>query len=352
MPRRGSPLADISGTTLCPWLFADYEQLTRAHAQGRLGHAWLFAGPIGIGKMNLACAIARHLLEPDGGAPARLDASSAVTLIGTRLDEQDHHPDLHCLTPAPDKRSISVEQVRDIIAALELTSHDGAAKALVVDPAERMTPEAANALLKTLEEPTRHTYFVLVSHQPGLLPATVRSRCQLLSLAVPQSSQALAWLCETTEAGARDGLAGLLSVCGGAPLRALELYEGEYGNINKELEDFFKQISSNAIDPQSVAEQWLKGNPAIFLDWLSMRLEWAIKERLAPEAWTPVTDMGGETLHNAWQDLTLTTLFERLQDTRDLLSRLGRGVNAELALRVLLLGFQPGGLSPGEGQRD
>ncbi len=345
-------MADISGTTLCPWLFDVYAQLTHAHAQGRLAHAWLFAGPSGIGKTNLACALARHLLQRDGSAPARLDASSAGAFITTRYDEQDHHPDLHFLTPAPDKRSISVEQVRDVIAVLELTSHEGAAKALVVCPAERMTPEAANALLKTLEEPTRSTYFLLVSHQPGLLLATVRSRCQVLSLAAPQTSEALEWLCETADAAARSGLAGLLRVCGGAPLRALELSEGKYTNLNNELEDIFKQISDNEIDPQMVAEQWLKAEPEVLLDWLSMRLEWAIKARLAPEAWTPVTDMGGDTLHNAWQDLTLTTLFGRLQETRDLLARLGRGVNAELALRVLLLGFQPGDLSPGEGQRD
>ena len=134
----------------------------------------------------------------------------------------------------------------------------------------------------------------------------------------------------------------VLSLCGGAPLRALSLLDEEYININKELEDIFKEISENKIDPQAVADQWLKGDLEIFLGWLSTRLEWAIKGRLAPEAWTPVTDLGGDALHNTWRDLTLSTLFERLQETRDLLARLGRGVNAELALRVLLLGFQPG----------
>ena len=335
---------------MCPWLFEAYEQLARAHAQGHLGHAWLFAGPRGIGKLNLASALAGRLLRRQSIAPRELDAETAATLARSRHDENDHHPDLHYLTPAPDKRAISVEQVRDLIATLELTSHDGAAKALVVEPAESMTLAAANALLKTLEEPTPNTYFLLVSHQPGLLPATVRSRCQVVSASVPSTEQALSWLCETGDAASRDTIAALLRLCGGAPLRALELSDGEYININNELEIIFKKISQNEIDPQRVAEQWLKGEPEIYLSWLTTRLEWAIKGRLAPEAWTPVTDLGGDALHNTWRDLTLSTLFERLQETRDLLARLGRGVNAELALRVLLLGFQPGGFQPGRGQ--
>ncbi len=213
-----------------------------------------------------------------------------------------------------------------------------------------MTLAAANALLKTLEEPTPSTYFLLVSHQPGLLPATVRSRCQVVSVSSPPTREALDWLGEVARGLSDDSLAALLHLCGGAPLRTLELLDGDYSNINNELELIFKQISENKVDPQLVAEQWLKGEPEVFLGWLSTRLEWAIKGRLAPEAWTPVTDLGGDALHNTWRDLTLSTLFERLQETRDLLARLGGGVNAELALRVLLLGFQTGGSKLGRGQ--
>lgn len=335
-------MSESWGTALCPWLFDHYGRLVHAHEQGHLGHAWLLAGPRGIGKANLACALAACLLRSRTDEPAQLDAEGASRLMRTRHEEQDHHPDLHYLAPLPDKRTISVEQVRDLIAALELTSHEGSAKALVVEPAESLTLAASNALLKTLEEPTQSTYFLLVSHQPGLLPATVRSRCQVVSVAVPPAAEALNWLRASGEAASDGSIEAALSLTGGAPLRVLELLEADKLNINSELEDIFKQISKNAVDPQLVAEQWLKSDPEIFLSWLSTRLEWAIKGRLAPEAWTPVTDLGGDALHNTWDELTLKALFERLQETRDLLARLGGGVNAELALRVLLLGFQPG----------
>jgi hypothetical protein len=204
-----------------------------------------------------------------------------------------------------------------------------------------LTLAAANALLKTLEEPTPNTYFFLVSHQPGILPATVRSRCQVLSLLPPPTEVALDWLVAGTSNADAQSRAVLLRLASGAPLRALALYGAEYININSELEDIFQQISILKIDPQGVADRWLKGDVEVYLAWLATRLEWAIKGRLAPDAWTSVTDLGPDSLHNTWRSLTLTTLFERLQGTQTLLGQLGRGVNVDLALRVLLLGFQP-----------
>jgi DNA polymerase-3 subunit delta' len=273
--------------------------------------------------------------------PAVLDSNAAGEALQTKGEADDHHPDLYYLTPAPEKRATSIEQVRDAISALALTSHEGIAKVLIVDPAESLTLAAANALLKTLEEPTPNTYFFLVSHQPGILPATVRSRCQVLSLLPPPTEVALDWLVAGTSNADAQSRAVLLRLASGAPLRALALYGAEYININSELEDIFQQISILKIDPQGVADRWLKGDVEVYLAWLATRLEWAIKGRLAPDAWTSVTDLGPDSLHNTWRSLTLTTLFERLQGTQTLLGQLGRGVNVDLALRVLLLGFQP-----------
>ena len=112
----------------------------------------------------------------------------------TRHDPTDHHPDLHWVFPEPKKRSISVDQIRETADALMLTSLYGQAKIVIIEPAEALTPGAANALLKTLEEPTRDTYLFLVCHQAGHLPATIRSRCQTLSLPQPPLESSLNWL--------------------------------------------------------------------------------------------------------------------------------------------------------------
>lgn len=327
---------------LCPWLTEDYLRIARALDDGHLGHAWLIVGPRGTGKLNLARAFADRILGGRSDSPSPLPADLAAEMLRSRPEELDHHPDLHYLGPAADKRSISVEQVRDAIASLELTSLTGAGKVLIIEPAEGMTLAAANALLKTLEEPTPSTFFFLVSHQPGFLPATIRSRCQLLSVAVPPSDVSVDWLCAGLPDRSRAELTALLSLSSGAPLRALALYDEDFISVNRELEELFQLISQGKADPQAVAEAWLKKDPELLLGWLSVRLEWAIKARLAPDAWTPVTDLRGDALHNSWQGLTVRCLFQRLQGARALLGQLGSGVNLDLALRVLILGFQPG----------
>jgi DNA polymerase-3 subunit delta' len=334
-------MAEALEVALSPWLEPEFARLEQARSRGKLAHAWLIAGPRGIGKLNLALAFAHRLLNPESPHPAGLDAAAAAAAIGELREPKDHHPDLHKIFPEADKRQIGIERIREAIGALELTSLRGGAKALVIEPAEGMTLAAANALLKTLEEPTPSTYFFLVSHQPGRLPGTIRSRCQLLSIARPSADESLRWLTARRSETGREELERLLALAGGAPWRAVELSGQDYININKELEDMFNQISNYKLDPQSVADRWLKGNLELLLGWLELRLQWAIKGRMAPEAWTPVTDLGADALHNAWAGLTLAALFDGLRRTQTLLAQLGRGINVDLAVRVLLLGFQP-----------
>ena len=178
---------------LCPWLAPTLEQFETARRAGTLGHAWLISGPAGSGKLNLALVLARRLLGA-GDSPTELDAAAALAALAARHDPLDRHPDLHWLHPEEEKETISVDQVRDVIDTFTLTAHRGGAKVAIVEPAEALTTAAANALLKTLEEPSRGSYLLLLSHQPGRLPATVRSRCQHLALRAPSTEKVATWL--------------------------------------------------------------------------------------------------------------------------------------------------------------
>ena len=331
---------DVLSTELCPWLKEPYARLETAHRDGRLGHGWLLTGPAGLGKINLALAIANRLLIPGAAAPGRLAAAAASTAMALRHEPSDHHPDLHWVFPEPEKRTITVAQVRDTTAVLTLTSLGGQAKIVIVEPADALTLAAANALLTTLEEPTPDTYFFLVSHRAGRLPATVRSRCQTLSLPQPRLEHSLDWLSEQPGDASRTDWALLLTLAGGSPFRALTLYENEYHNKNNTFEQKFQLISDNKLDPQALADDWLKEGIELPLTWLAIQLQRVIRARMAPEVSKPITDLGLDRLHNAWQALTLQSLFRRLEATETLLSQLGRGTNADLALRVLLLDFQ------------
>ncbi|MGI9626083.1 MAG: AAA family ATPase, partial [Longimicrobiales bacterium] len=253
------PSAHHSLTTeICPWLLEPLQQLERAHREGRFAHGWLLAGPEGIGKINLALVAAQRLLAPRTDPPRTLGPEEGARAMAARHERTDHHPDLHWVFPEPNRRSLSVDQIRDTTDALTLTSLEGPAKVVVLEPADAMTTSAANALLKTLEEPTARTYLLLIAHQPGRLPATIRSRCQHLSIPRPAPTETLDWLSrgdtEVSEADWRQ----LLALADGAPFRAVAFHSSDYIRKNKELEDSFDLISQNKLDPQTVADQWLK----------------------------------------------------------------------------------------------
>jgi len=330
------------GTGLCPWLREPFEQLERTRAAGRLGHGWLLAGPPGIGKLNFAMVMAERLLYADRGTVAELSCSMAKLAMRDRHEPGNRHPDLHWVFPEPDKHTISVEQIRDTSRALSLTSLAGRSKVVLLEPAEAMTLAAANALLKTLEEPAPDTYLFLISHQPGRLPATIRSRCQLLVLPRPSFPAAVTWLGEGNPTVTKADWIQLLSVADGAPLRAATLSSEEYVGRYQVLEDQLSLISSSSTDPQAVAEEWVKNDPEWALTWLTTRLQGAIRDRMAPQTPNSITDLGIDTLHNLWGTLTLGDLFQRLDDAEELVGRMSRGikVNANLAVGVLLMSFR------------
>ncbi len=333
---------EILSSGICPWLQAPLSQLEAAHGAGRLAHGWLLAGPRGAGKINLALVAARRLLEGSRGDVTPLMANEAATAMVRRHEPADHHPDLHWVFPEPKRNTLTVEQIREAAQALSLTSLTGQAKVLVLEPADAMTTAAANALLKTLEEPSADTYLLLISHQPGRLPATIRSRCQSLPVRCPPVAEALAWL-----DGAEKGQEGvdwmpLLDAARGVPFRAIDWKKSGFYNVYKELETTFHGISTNRVDPQSVADQWLAGDIEAALIWLSTRLQAVIRARLAPAGVEDSKLVHGE-LWDAWEPLPTQFLFKQLENVELLLGQLGGGINVELAVRALLPGFRPEG---------
>lgn len=306
---------------MCAWLAEPLRTLESAYTSQRLGHAWLLTGPAGVGKLNLALVFADRLLHGRAGTelPPELTAAGACEAMLQAHDPADHHPDLHWIYPAQDKRTIAVEQIRDVTDSLELKAFRGRFKVVVIEPAEAMTAGAANALLKSLEEPAAGTYLLLISHQPGRLPATIRSRCQTLLVRAPRAAGALAL----------------------PPLLIAQRAEEGYTSLIKELNEQFDQLLEYRADPRALAEEWLKRDAAGVLDWLVGRIRSAIRARVAAQGSTDVTDARAAGLHNAGGKLTLSALFEQLRAAERIRGQLGSGLNNELALHVLLLGFIP-----------
>lgn len=221
------------GALPLPWL-AGWLAKARAHDAA---HALLVHGPQGIGQWELALTLAQAWLCEADGDPKPCGRCASCRLVQARA-----HPDLQVLLPealqeplgwAVDadseaatergsktrqpSKDIKVNAVRAAVAFAQTTSARGRAKVLVIHPAERMNGIAANALLKTLEEPPGAARFVLSCSAPDALLPTVRSRCQAVALPLPETAAALAWL--ATRGVARPDI--LLAAAGGQPLEAL-----------------------------------------------------------------------------------------------------------------------------------
>jgi DNA polymerase-3 subunit delta' len=186
----------------------------------RLPHALLLHGPRGIGKLALA-ERACQLLLCEGAGKRPCDACDACRwfLAGNHPDFRRIEPEALWVEP-PDKPSIviKVEQVRELADFLHIGSHRGRLRAALVHPAEEMNENAANALLKGLEEPPAGAVFILVSHRPARLAPTIRSRCVAVPVPLPPRDAALQWL---SGQGIKEA-ERWLAYAGGAPLRAVD----------------------------------------------------------------------------------------------------------------------------------
>jgi DNA polymerase-3 subunit delta' len=228
-----------------PWQNEAWKRVTEL--SGRLPHALLIHGPRGVGKLALAEHFAQRLLceAPDSDqAPCGRCEGCRWFLAGSHPDFRRVEPESMAprkgpeeaedapeapMRPAKPSTEIKIEQIRSLDGFLNLRSHRGRRRLALVHPAEDMNPNSANALLKSLEEPPGSAVFVLVSHRPGRLLATVRSRCVAVPVALPDRSSAMAWL----EAQRVEQSERWLAYASGAPLRALELAQESGESVRK-----------------------------------------------------------------------------------------------------------------------
>lgn len=227
--------------SLLPWQQHSWQQLQAMAA--KMPHAILFHGAEGVGKVAFVTAFAKSLLcESRAG-----DGHACGACVSCGWFDQYNHPDFRRIRPeiledspgaddagddeasgkgaakkAPSK-DIKIDQVRALSAFMNVSTHRSGKRIVLLYPAENLTTEAANAILKTLEEPPPDTVFLLVTHHVDDLLPTILSRCRLFALPLPGKDAALAWLQQQGVADADMWLAGQ----GGAPLAALAASQGD-----------------------------------------------------------------------------------------------------------------------------
>ena len=310
--------------------------------------ALLLSGPKGVGKGAFASHLARALLclQPKEDGQGCGDCQSC------RLYEAGNHPDFRRLQegagdegegdsaeaegskgrPSVASRWIRVEQVRELAELLTLRAHLGHRRVVLIDPADRLHVSAANALLKTLEEPPSDAHFILVTDSPSRLPATVLSRCTRLQFALPARDQAIAWL--QAEGSTNPQLA--LVQAGFAPLRARDLDMSDYWSRRERL--IRQVLATGDFDPLAASERTAGEDLAFLVGSLQrwcydlVLLRFTREIRYNPDC--------AQVLHRLADRLNLPRLLRYFGELQSIARFLDHPLNSRLVAERCLIGYK------------
>jgi DNA polymerase-3 subunit delta' len=203
----------------------------------------------------------------------------------------------------------------------------------VIAPAEKMTPSAQNALLKTLEEPSPRTVLVLVTARPSALLATLRSRCQRVEVARPENASALRWLAETLGSAPPPRL---LAVAGGSPLKALALAP-HFAGLEEQMSGLLEAFLGRRIEVTRAAADMQGAGLHTRLDWLEAWLVAAVQVATGAAIENRLTFRVGSLLQRAAAELNITAAFQVLDRLREARRLLEGSASAPLVVETLLL---------------
>lgn len=241
------------------WQATQWAQLSRMLHDKRLPHALLFTGLSGIGKSIFADAYSYLLF-----CQTPVNEMPCYKCHACRLVKGRAHPNVLWIEPEKKGSAIKVDQIRAVTEFINQSSFQGEYRVVIINPANNMNINAANALLKTLEEPSSGALLILVSDLRARLPATILSRCQRIVFKVPPTQLALDWLAQKMPEVANREF--LLKMAEGAPLAAVELLEDDIMASRATLFQAFIALSKKQGDPIKTAAGLQKVDELTLID--------------------------------------------------------------------------------------
>jgi DNA polymerase-3 subunit delta' len=314
------------------WLGPETARLRGAYTAGRLPHALLIHEAPGAGGEWLAGWTAQMVLCRSA------EEAPCGRCAPCQRAAQGQHPDLTVVRPLEASTQIRIEQVRELTADLTLTAHQGGYKVVILSPADSMNRFAANALLKTLEEPPQGTLLILVATQPSRLPPTILSRCQRVRVRAPERADAITWLEATRGPGDWEKV---LAVLGTVPMAAANADPAAVVEVAAEVHRGLEEATSGGGDPVATAERWARSDLPLRLtcveNWLTDRIH---GQAGIGSFFTEVR--AGAHPRGHGKSLDLRQLFGLLDAVRELKSSFDAPINRGLALESLLRSLSAG----------
>jgi DNA polymerase-3 subunit delta' len=300
------------------WFGAATSEVDAALRAERFSHGILIHEDPGAGGLELARWITQRVNCTSDPKPCGECQSCRWIATG-------QHPDVTQLSPEGESKQILIQPVRDLAADLALTAHTKGYKVAIVAPADAMNPFAANALLKTLEEPPKRTLVLLVTGQPSRLLPTLRSRCSKLRLVAPARDEAARWLETARGAGP---WAEALAATGAGPFALLDANAGELAALRVDTVNTLQEIGRGHLQPPAVADRWARGDLATRLACLE---SWVTERILESGSKRDVTHLSGAGL-----PLNICRLFEFSDAIRDMRRLALTSINKTMAVEALL----------------
>jgi DNA polymerase-3 subunit delta' len=274
---------DKNGTIL-PWQKQTWQRLLTQESNNTLPHALLLSGQEGLGKLHFAQNLARLLLCEGRHLTQEPDAACGACKQ-CRLFEAETHPDLKLIQPEEGSASIKVDQIRNLVEFSAQSSQLCGRKIMILTPAESLNINAANALLKTLEEPGKGSVIMLVSHQPGSLLPTIRSRCQVVDFTAPAGTQSLDWLIsELNSEIPPEDITHALELAHQAPLKTLDFLKAGMLTEYKMMLDELAALLKNDKLSSTLSARWSDDMAQLRLSWMMHWLEQLLKLKLGTGA--------------------------------------------------------------------
>lgn len=255
-----------------PWQVKPWEQLCLTKQKKQLSHAYLILGPCGIGKERFAKAFASILLCPH----TNVQGETCGNCHACHLVKANSHPDLIDVAPDNPGQLIKIDQIREVVHFVNETSLQSSFRVIIINRAHHMNHSAANALLKTLEEPPPKTVFILLSEHIKHMQATITSRCQRVMLHKPSQVIALDWI-QSQLPGSHtfsiEKLSVALDLAGGAPLKALSILSDDTMIHRHDLYQALAALHHDQADPLQMALLWQEKELTTFFNliqyWLN-----------------------------------------------------------------------------------